>query len=86
MTILHLLAFVSVLTHTVKPSCRDERSGISTFPVMFPLLQISVRQMRRETIEWWGGGIKRLWNFCQNSVFCGTAEIFLKVWGVDLSM
>lgn len=55
MTILHLLAFVSVLTHTVKPWCRDERSGISTFPVMFPLLQISVRQMRRETIEWWGG-------------------------------
>lgn len=51
MTILHLLTFASVLTHMVKPSWRDERSGISTFPVMFPLLQISVRQMRRENLQ-----------------------------------
>lgn len=49
-TILHLLAFASVLIHTVKPSWRDERSGISTFPVMFP--QISERQMQRENSQW----------------------------------
>lgn len=43
-----------------KPVRRDRRSGISTFPVMFPPLQISVRQMQRENSQ---QALPRSWLF-----------------------
>lgn len=55
-----LHAWARVLAHAVKPVRRDRRSGISTFPVMFPPLQISVRQMQRENSQ---QALPRSWLF-----------------------
>lgn len=55
-----LHAWARVLAHAATPVRRDRRSGISTFPVMFPPLQISVRQMQRENSQ---QALPRCWLF-----------------------